>query len=178
MIGYGLQSSTLSHKRQIRFWQTHGEQMIIGNYMKRNVVSILETSTIREAAAVLVKHHIGLLPIVDQTHRLVGEVDLRDLLSLELPDFINFVEDIDFVHDFGAVETTRPSEETLESPVTTLMKHAISVTEDSGLLRTYALMLQHNLHDMPVVSADGKLVGVASRVDIGAAILSEWTLVD
>lgn len=152
--------------------------MKIGKYMKRNVVSIAETSTIRGAALVLVKHHIGLLPIVDHENRLVGEVGLRDLLSLELPDFINFVEDVDFVHDFGAVETTRPSEETLESQVTTMMKPGISVTEDSGLLRTYALMLQHNLHDMPVVSMEAKLVGVTSRVDIGIAILAEWGKVD
>jgi len=55
-----------------------------------------------------------------------------------------------------------------------LMGPAISVPEDTGLLRTYALLLQHNLHDMPVVEADGKLAGIASRVDIGIAILSNW----
>jgi CBS domain-containing membrane protein len=152
--------------------------MVIAKYMKRNVVSIPVTSTIREAAAVFVKHHIGLLPIVDEDNKLVGVVGLRDMLSLELPDFVSFVADVDFVHDFGAVETTRPPAEMLANPVTTLMIPAISVREDSGLLRTYALMLQHNLHDMPVVSADGKLAGVASRVDIGAAILSAWAKVD
>ena len=105
-------------------------------------------------------------------------VGLRDLLSLELPDFVSFVADVDFVHDFGAVETTRPSAEVLDNLVTTLMIPAISVPEDAGLLRTYALMLQHGLHDMPVVSADGKLSGVASRVDIGVAILSAWAEVE
>lgn len=152
--------------------------MVISKYMKRNVVSIRETSTIRESAAVFVKHHIGLLPIVDKENKLVGVVGLRDLLTLELPDFVSFVSDVDFVHDFGAVETTRPSAQVLDRLVTTLMKEAVSVAEDSGLLRTYALMLQHNLHDMPVISTDGKLVGVASRVDIGAAILSAWAQVD
>lgn len=152
--------------------------MVISKYMKRNVFSIGENSTIREAAAVFVKHHIGLLPIVDKDSKLVGEIGLRDMLSLELPDFISFVADVDFVHDFGAVETTRPTAEVLDRPATTLMRPAVSVPEDAGLLRTYALMLQHNLHDMPVVSADGKLAGVASRVDIGTAILSEWAQVD
>lgn len=152
--------------------------MEIRKYMKRNVVSIPETSTIREAASVFVKHHIGLLPIVDKENKLVGVVGLRDLLALELPDFVSFVADVDFVHDFGAVEDTRPSAEVLDNPVTTLMIPAISVPEDSGLLRTYALMLQHGLHDMPVVSADEKLAGVASRVDIGTAILSAWAQVD
>jgi CBS-domain-containing membrane protein len=152
--------------------------MVISQFMKRNVVSIRETSTIREAAAVFVNHHIGLLPIVDKENRLIGVVGLRDLLTLELPDFISFVSDVDFVHDFGAVETTRPPAEVLDRPVTTLITDAISVPEDSGLLRSYALMLQHKLHDMPIVSVDGKLVGVASRVDIGTAILSVWAQVD
>ena len=152
--------------------------MVISKYMKRNVVSIRETSTIREAAAVFVKHHVGLLPVVDKDNKLVGVVGLRDLLTLELPDFVSFVSDVDFVHDFGAVETTRPPAQVLDRPVATLMTNAISVPEDSGLLRSYALMLQHKLHDMPIVSTDGKLVGVASRVDIGTAILSAWAQVD
>jgi len=142
------------------------------------VVSIPETATIREAAAVFVKHHIGLLPIVDKHKKLIGVVGLRDLLSLELPDFVNFIADVDYVHDFGAVETTRPSAETLDQSIDILMKPAISVPEDTGLLRVSALMLQHQMHDMPVVSKDGKLVGVASRVDIGVAILSAWSKVE
>jgi CBS domain-containing protein len=142
--------------------------------MKRSVVYIPDTATIREAAAVFVKAHVGLLPVVDQDHKLIGVVGLRELLALQLPDFINFVTDVDFVHDFGAVETTHPPASVLDDSIQTLMKPAITVQEDSGLLRAYALMLQQDLHDMPVVSEDGTLVGVASRVDIGTKILSAW----
>jgi CBS domain-containing protein len=149
--------------------------MNIGQCMKRNVVSIPHTSTIREAAAVFVRAHVGLLPIIDQSRKLVGVVGLRDLVSLELPDFISFIEDLDFVHDFGAVETTRPPAEVLNGSIQSLMKPPVTVHEDSGLLRAYALMLQHQLHDMPVVSEEGRLVGMASRVDIGTAIVSAWS---
>jgi CBS domain-containing protein len=152
--------------------------MKIRDCMKRNVVSIPETSTVREAAAVFVKHHVGLLPVIDQNNRLVGVMGLRDLLSLELPDFVNFVVDVDFVHDFGAVETTHPSAKMLDESIKILMKPPITVPENSGLLRAYALMLQHELHDMPVVSEEGKLVGMASRVDIGTAIVSAWAKVE
>jgi CBS domain-containing protein len=158
--------------------QKQGGRMEIGRYMKRNVISIPETSTIREAASLLVRHHIGLLPVVDGDRKLIGVAGLRDLLSLELPDFVNFIADLDFVHDFGAVETTRPTSEVLDRSIRSLMKPAITVTEDTGLLRTYALMRQHDLHDMPVVSPDDTLLGVASRVDIGVAILSAWEKVD
>jgi CBS domain-containing protein len=146
--------------------------------MKRNVISISETATVREAAAIVAKKHIGLLPIVDDDMQVIGVVGLKDLLSLELPDFVQFIADLDFVHDFGAVENTRPSSEMLDKPITSLMKDAITVEEECGLMRAYALILQHNLHDMPVVSNTGKLTGVASRVDIGTAILSTWSKVE
>lgn len=146
--------------------------------MKRNVVSIHANATILEAAKIIVKKHIGLLPVVDDDEKPVGVIGMRDLLTLELPDFVSFVADVDFVHDFGAVEDTRPSAKTLNKAVKTLMSPAITVDEDCGLLRAYALMLQHNLHDMPVISKDGKLTGITSRVDIGVAILSAWQKVE
>jgi CBS domain-containing protein len=145
--------------------------------MKRNVFSIPSTATIRQAAALVVERHIGLLPVVDEQGKPVGVVRLGDLLSLELPDFFNLLPDVDFVHDFGAVETTRPTPEELDRPVTTLVQPRIFVEETCGLLRAYALMVKHNLHDLPVVSEDGALVGIASRVDIGTAILSAWKTV-
>src|SRR5688572_3997371 len=148
--------------------------MNISECMKRDVVSIPETSTVREVAAVFVKEQVGILPIVDANNKLVGVAGLRDLLSLVLPDFVNFVADVDFVHDFGAVETIRPPVEVLDASINTLIKLPISIDEDSGLLRAYALMLQHNVHDMPVVSKDRQFVGMVSRVDIGTKILSSW----
>src|SRR3972149_221796 len=107
--------------------------MNISDCMKRNVVSITETASVREAAAIFVKKHIGLLPVVDQNNKLVGVVGLRDLLSLELPDFVNFVADVDFVHDFGAVETTRPSADVLDKSIKTLMKPAMYWNQQEGL---------------------------------------------
>ena len=152
--------------------------MIIRDCMKQDVISIPPTTTIREAAKVVVERHIGLLPLVDSQGKLIGVVALRHLLSLELPDFVNFIADLDFIHDFGAVETTRPDPNLLEQPVFTLMQPAISVDEECGLLRAYALMLQHKLLDLPVVTKDGKLIGLASHVDIGAAILARWQYPD
>ena len=148
--------------------------MKISQCMKRNPISIPDTATIREAAQVFVQNHVGLLPVVDKDDRLLGVVGLRDMLALGLPDFVNFVTDVDFVHDFGAVETALPPDNVLEQSIKTLAKHAIMVHEDSGLLRAYTLMRQQDLHDMPVVSEEGKLVGIASRVDIGTTILSAW----
>jgi CBS domain-containing protein len=147
---------------------------MIKNCMKPKVFSISSSATIRQAAALVVERHIGLLPVVDEQGKPIGIVRLGDLLSLELPDFFNLLPDVDFVHDFGAVETTRPKPENIDRPITTLMQPVTSVVETCGLLRAYALMLKHNLQDLLVVSDNNVLVGIASRVDIGTAILASW----
>ncbi len=113
--------------------------MTLARYMKRNVVSVHADATIRDAAHVFVKQHVGMLPVIDNDGKPVGVVGLQDMLTLELPDFVNFVADLDFVQDFGAVETTRPSAATLGRSIKKLMKPPFSVPEDCGLLRAYAL---------------------------------------
>lgn len=148
--------------------------MNIRDCMKRDVVSISATATVGEAAKIFVARHIGLLPVVDAQGRLAGVLSLRDMLALALPSFINLIPDVDFVHDFGAVELAQPAPETLAQPITAVMRAATTVPEDCGLLRAYALMRQHDLHDIPVVSADGMLVGIASRVDVATAFLAGW----
>ncbi len=146
----------------------------IKDCMKRNVVSVPVAATIARAAGIFVNCHVGVLPVVDGLGKPIGIIRLGDLLSLELPDFVKLVVDVDFVHDFGAVETTRPEAELLGRPITTLMQSVTTVEEESGLLRAYALMVQHNVSDIPVVNKNGGLVGIVSRVDIGTAILSAW----
>jgi hypothetical protein len=55
-----------------------------------------------------------------------------------------------------------------------LYAEVVAVREDAGLLRAYATMLRHDLHDLPVIDQDGRLCGIASRVDIGTTILTSW----
>ena len=54
------------------------------------------------------------------------------------------------------------------------MRPPISVEQTCGLLRASALLRHHDLLDLPIVTPDGRLVGIASRVDIGAALLAGW----
>lgn len=148
--------------------------MQIKDCMKKNAVFISPATQVREAAALIVKKHVGILPVVDEQGKPVGVLRLSDLLALEMPDFVNLVADLDFVHDFGAVETTRPAQRLLAQPVSAIMQPILTIEEKSGLLRAYAIMLKNNLYDLPVTNASGELVGIVSRVDIGTAVLSLW----
>lgn len=144
--------------------------------MKRHVFSIPASATIREAATLCVEKHIGTLPVVDEKGRLVGLLQLRDLLTLVMPDFIKLVQGFGYVGDFGAVENRLPSQEALALSVDSVMQPAIYVEDDCGLLRAFAMLYQEDLLDMPVVNSEKQLVGIASRVDVGTSLLSTWRL--
>ena len=50
--------------------------------------------------------------------------------------------------------------------------HAVSA--NAGLLLAFATMYKHNMYDLPVVNEAGQLVGLASRVDVGTALIGRW----
>jgi CBS-domain-containing membrane protein len=149
--------------------------MKIHTYMKQNVISVPVTATVMEATDLFVQHHIGTLPVVDAEQKLVGILHLSDLLELVMPVFVNLVHDFDFVtEDFGDYEDLRPSPETAVQSVKTLMEPPFSVSANAGLLLAFATMKKHNTYDLPVVNEHGQLVGLASRVDIGTALIGRW----
>jgi CBS-domain-containing membrane protein len=149
--------------------------MQINQCMKQNVVSIAHSASVRRAAQLFVAHHIGTLPVIDDEEQLVGILHLRDLLRLVMPTFIDLVDDFDYVlGDFGDFELLRPSSEAAKQPISQLMEPPVSVAANCGLLRAFAIVMTHDLYDLPVVDADERLVGLASRVDIGTALLANW----
>jgi len=107
----------------------------ISRWMKKEVISIPVNSSIRQAIQLFLDHHIGTLPVVDESHHLVGILRLQDVIDLGMPDFIHLVTDFDFLHGFGAVENQRPDPAIFEKDIKELMNEAVSVHEDAGLFR-------------------------------------------
>ncbi len=146
--------------------------MQIRDCMKRNVICSTEDTALSEAAMLLVEHHIGMLPIIDEGNRVVGMLGLANILELLLPDFVRLLDNLDFVQNFGVLEDAHVDAEMGARPVSEIMRKPVTVEDNSGLLRAYTIMLKHDLHDLPIVGPDMTLLGIASRVDIGTAILS------
>jgi CBS domain-containing protein len=149
--------------------------MKVKNCMKTRVIRCGEELSIREAAALMVRNHIGTLPVTDPENHLVGVCNLLDLVIRVMPDFFHMVENVDFISDFGAIENKRVDQALLEIPIRDVMGEPISIEEDDGLVRAIALLQEHNLTDLPVVDGENHLVGIASYVDIGVRLLSSWT---
>lgn len=147
----------------------------ISSCMKRNVVTTRPETTIREVAALLIEKRVDTLPVVDEKGRLVGLITIMDVVQIFFPDFVSLLPNIDFVKDFGTRKN--PSTGSLEMAeillVRDIMEKPVAVEEDSGLLMALSVMYKHNLSDIPVLKA-GKLVGIASRMDIGQVFLMDW----
>jgi CBS domain-containing protein len=150
--------------------------MVVDHCMKLEVVTVSSTATIAEAVSLFNDHHVGMLPVLNGEGRLVGILNLRDLLDLIMPAFVNLIDDFDYVGDFGVLESKQPSKELLNQPVTAIMESPVSVPASSGLLRAFAYLHKYELLDLPIVDDQDRLVGLVSRVDVGRALLAGWRL--
>ena len=149
--------------------------MEVSMCMKKEIITAPVTATVADAASKFCANHIGMLPVVDESGNLVGILQLRDLLHLIMPVFVDLIEDFDYVGDFGAMEDRKLAQEELNRSISEVMEKPICVRDDSGLVRAFAFIHKNELLDLPVVNRDGQLVGLASRVDIGRALLPSWS---
>lgn len=147
----------------------------ISSCTNRNVVTARPETTIREVAALLIEKGVDTLLVVDEKGRLVGLITIMDVVRIFFPDFVSLLPNIDFVKDFGARK--KPSTGSLERAeillVRDIMGKPVAVEEESSLLRALSVIYKHNLSDIPVLK-EGRLVGIASRMDIGKVFLLEW----
>jgi CBS domain-containing protein len=151
------------------------EKKIIKDWMKTNVFTIHQNASVKEATAMMLEKRVGTLPVLDEEGMLIGITTINNILECFLPDFVSMLTNVDFIKDYGALKT--PSAGSLvevgKIPVTEFMEKPISVEAESGLMRALSILHKHNLQDLPV-TRDGKLVGLASRVDIGRGFLVSW----
>ena len=147
----------------------------IGSWMKTDVVSIGPDATLLDAARLLAQKKVGTLPVVDKAGLLIGLTSMRKVVRFFLPDFINVMEDVGFVRDFGAIDIPSPIDikKAGQISVKEMMDEPFSIEKESSLMRALAIMVTNDLLDLPVVHK-GELVGIASRVDIGRAFLHSW----
>jgi PTS system nitrogen regulatory IIA component len=149
----------------------------IRDCMKRKVFSVHVGTSVGKAASLVVGKRVGTLPVVDDEGNLVGVTTIKEIMQYFLPDFVSLLENIDFVKDFGVLES--PSLESLDEvgglSMSDIMEEPVAVDGDSSLIKSLAILEKKGLFDLPVVD-DGRLIGIASRVDIVRAFLLEWQI--
>ena len=150
--------------------------MLAKDIMTTDVVTITPEASVEDIAKLLLARGISGVPVVDGEGTLVGTVSVTDIVNMFLPDFVAVMDEIDFVHDFGDLENTSAEDKQRAKMlhVSDVMEEPVALEEDAGLVHALSVMEKHNLRDL-IVIREGKLVGIASQVDIGRAFLTEFT---
>ena len=122
--------------------------MPIGELCNREVVFVTRTTLVIEAAQLMRRYHVGDLVVID-------EVDGK-----RVP--VGIVTDRDIVMEIVA-KVLSPEGCTVEH---IMAAPVVTVDENEGLIGTIQRMRSHGVRRMPVVDAEGGLVGIVSVDDL------------
>jgi CBS domain-containing protein len=145
---------------------TKAEQPILASsVMQRRPISLLPSDTIQYAVDALSENHISAAPIVNEEGELVGMFTLHDLLRL-----VQSSEQSTEGHlplQGNRFLLTKLIQDILgNDDISTAMSGSpITARQDDPLSRIAQLMLNHQVHHIPVVNEHKQLVGMISSID-------------
>jgi CBS domain-containing protein len=122
----------------------------VKEHMKKVSVAIHPDMEVCEAVAVLLKHRVSVIPVVNEQAKLIGILAERDCLEA-------FVDGQYYDSPTGLVRDLMSSE-------------VVTVGPDADIFQAAELFSHHKFHCLPVLSRQ-RLVGEISRRDVIRAIL-------
>jgi len=144
--------------------------------MDRDVPSVGPEDDARTAIDLLAKTDLGAIPVVDGDRKVVGIVSESDLVlseeesDLHLPHYLNIMGGIVFVGSMKGFEERL--EKAFAAKVSELMTPDPVVAHDYEAADRVAKKIADEHHNhLPVVDADGHLVGMVTRADALAALV-------
>jgi CBS domain-containing protein len=139
--------------------------LTVRDMMTSEVVSVLRGTTFKQVAAVLSRHRISAVPVLEADGRVAGVVTVGDLLPKEAyrGQEPSRRQQLLHVEEIGkaAAETAG---DLMSAP-------AVTVGERATLSEAARLMARRRVKQLPVVDPDGHLVGILSRGDLLRAFL-------
>jgi CBS-domain-containing membrane protein len=143
-----------------------------GDYMTTDVVTVGRAANVAEIAALLKKHRIPGVPVVDEERRVLGLVTHEELINIFVPHYLSMFDELAFLDDLGEIEaqTMAEIEPTLFLAEDIMATDLITAGPSTSMMKVAALMMNRKLVLMPVIDAEGRLVGVLSRNDVSSAL--------
>ena len=111
-----------------------------------------------------------MLPVAGEDGTLRGMITIDDFILIFLPHYIDLIRNVDFLHDFGALEkSTFSIEERLLVAEDLMRENIIPLEETDSVMKAAAALHKTGLQRLPVVSGS-RLVGMISLGDVCRAI--------
>jgi len=124
--------------------------MFVKELMRKSVVTVREDDDVKTICALLTKHKISGLPVLNKTGKLVGFISERDVIA--------------------AV----PRKNFIDKKARELMsKRVKTITEDAPLIQASKIFTVKTFRHLPVVRG-GKLVGIVTRKDVTTQMMKHY----
>ena len=131
--------------------------MLVKNWMSQNPIIVEPETGVKSAFLLMKKHRIRQLPVV-RDGILIGIVTDRDFRKPELPHKFYTTDEVYRLEDKFAVGDIMTME-------------VITVTELTSIEEAARLLLEHRINGLPVISENGRLIGIITTSDILGAFL-------
>jgi CBS domain-containing protein len=146
----------------------------VADIMTRSVVTARQDLPFKDLVRLMHKHRVSGVPVVDEDGRLAGVVSEADLLRSEekgrqpRPKSL-FLEWL--LHPKRLEEMERRVQDVRASDV--MVTDVITVRPDTPVEEAIGTLLRHGVKRLPVVDAENRVVGIASRRDLLSPFLRE-----
>ena len=142
--------------------------MKVSDLMTTDVVTTTPATPIRAVARAMVEHGLSGMPVCDETGAVVGVVSEGDVLFKELgrvdvrAGFLGWF--LDSESDWVEKAAARTAGEAMTAP-------AITALPFESVAAVARRMTEKGVNRLPVVTTDGRLVGIVTRADLVLAFV-------
>ena len=153
---------------QMRVYGRRSGSITCAAIMSRDVIAVAPDAPLAEALGLLRRHRIKALPVTDEGARVLGIVTQTDLLDKAAWDRAG--------PRLGLGRRLLLTVERGRAPhgcAADIMSAVQPVGPDTPVAALVSRMSEAALHHLPVVDADGRLVGIVSQTDLVPALLAD-----
>lgn len=150
---------------QYSFGRSHNPlDQAVSRIMRDEVTTAEPDSSVAQVVTLLLERGVRSLPIVDASGKLLGILTDGDLLHRAgLATRIGVQKDLPDNQASALLAALRQSTLTAGEIMTTPV---VSIRGDEAVRTAVTRMVKHDLKRLPVVSEDGRLIGMVTRIDI------------
>ncbi|WP_341738641.1 CBS domain-containing protein [Microcoleus sp. CAWBG640] len=149
----------------------------VADLMTREPLTARAEMSVKEAIKILAARRISGLPVVDANDLLIGVISETDLMWQETgatpPTYIMILDSVIYLENSSRYE--QELHKALGQTVGEVMsRQPISITPEKSVQEAAKLLHERKIHRLPVIDANGKVIGILTRGDIVRAMVSEF----
>lgn len=147
--------------------------MFIKDLLETDFVTIHKDATWLEALGLMAKHNTNGIFVVDGHDKYLGTVTIAELISAAIPPYMQ--EDPDLAKSAPYGTFIKLCEARQNTPVNKFMNTKKPFyNQHTRLIEIVAVTLNNDNYRLPIVDADGRLIGVVNRRHIRDALTKHF----